>query len=98
MLSIDATRLDLAREFKANPSGPHSAELRELLKLMRWEPVVGRFLVVQPTPDGPYHLARTNGLKGHPMELFPSPAYAWTRLTGHCSANAGDTTPASPYP
>jgi len=70
MLSVDATRIDLAREFKATPVGPHSAELQQLLKLLRWEPVVGRYLVVQPEPDGPYHLARTTGLKGHPMELF----------------------------
>lgn len=72
MLSVDATRIDLAREFRANPAGPHSTDLQQLLKLLRWEPVVGRYLVVQPEPEGPYYLARTTGLKGNPMELFPS--------------------------
>ncbi|MFP6744350.1 MAG: N,N-dimethylformamidase beta subunit family domain-containing protein [Alphaproteobacteria bacterium] len=75
MIPVDATRLDLAHELKANPFGPHGAELQQLLKLLRWEPVVGRFLVVQPELDGPYYLARVTGPKGHPMELFRSPAY-----------------------
>ncbi|MGH8056101.1 MAG: N,N-dimethylformamidase beta subunit family domain-containing protein [Candidatus Entotheonellia bacterium] len=75
MHPIDPTRLDLAREFKHNPTGPHSPELQTLLKLLRWEPIAGRFLVVQPRRDGPWHLARTTGPKGHPLELFYSHAY-----------------------
>ena len=32
MDAIDPSRLDLAREFKRNPLGPHSPDLQKLLK------------------------------------------------------------------
>jgi hypothetical protein len=35
MYAIDPSRLDLAREFKANPYGEHSPDLQYLLSLMR---------------------------------------------------------------
>jgi hypothetical protein len=35
MHRIDPTRLDLAREFRAQSFGPHSPDLQKLLKLMR---------------------------------------------------------------
>jgi N,N-dimethylformamidase len=35
MYEIDPRRLDLAREFKANPYGEHSPDLQYLLNLMR---------------------------------------------------------------
>lgn len=35
MYRFDKTRLDLAREFKANPWGEHSPDLQYLLHLMR---------------------------------------------------------------
>jgi hypothetical protein len=35
MYTIDPSRLDLAREFKANPYGEHSPDLQYLLSLMR---------------------------------------------------------------
>lgn len=44
MYRFDKTRLDLAREFKANPYGAHSPDLQYLLHLMR-----------QPSPDRPFH-------------------------------------------
>ena len=72
MHAIDPSRLDLAREFKNNPTGPHSPELQKLLKLLRWEPLEGRFVVVQPQRDGQWYLARTTGPKGHPLEIFRS--------------------------
>jgi N,N-dimethylformamidase len=70
MHRIDPSRLDLAREFKHNPTGPHSPELQKVLKLLRWEPLAGRFVVVQPRRDGPWYLARTTGPKGHPLDIF----------------------------
>jgi N,N-dimethylformamidase len=75
MHRVDAGRLDLAAEFKRNPVGPHSVELQHLLKLLRWEPIEDRFIVVQPRQGGPFHLARTTGGKGHPMEIFRGRAY-----------------------
>lgn len=76
MHQLDPARLDLAREFQRNPTGPHSPELQHVLKLLRWEPLVGRFVVVQPRRDGPWYLARTTGPKGHPLEIFTAHGYA----------------------
>ncbi|MGE3541981.1 MAG: N,N-dimethylformamidase beta subunit family domain-containing protein [Candidatus Tectimicrobiota bacterium] len=76
MHRIEPSRLDLAREFKANPTGPHSPELQKLLKLLRWEPIAGRFVVVQPQRDGAWYLARTTGAKGSPLEIFFAHGYA----------------------
>ena len=75
MHRIDSSRLDLAREFKTNPTGPHSPELQQLLKLLRWEPLAGRFVVVQPRRDGLWYLARTTGRKGSPLEIFFTHGY-----------------------
>ncbi|MEM7024516.1 MAG: hypothetical protein AAF637_18345 [Pseudomonadota bacterium] len=44
MYQLDPNRLDLAREFKANPYGEHSPDLQYLLNLMR-----------KPS-DQPYHM------------------------------------------
>jgi len=44
MFRFDKTRLDLAREFRANPYGEHSPDLQYLLNIMR-----------RPGPD-PYHV------------------------------------------
>jgi N,N-dimethylformamidase len=76
MHRIDPTRLDLAREFKGAPLGPHGPELQKLLKIMRWDPVAGRIGAVQPDRDGPWYLARLSGPKGHPIELFRQRPYA----------------------
>jgi N,N-dimethylformamidase len=75
MHRVDPSRLELTREFKSNPTGPHSPELQKLLKLLRWEPLAGRFVVVQPRRDGPWYLARTTGPKGHPLEIFYAHGY-----------------------
>src|SRR5438105_965099 len=44
MYQFDKSRLDLAREFRANPHGEHSPDLQYLLNLMR-----------KPGPE-PYHM------------------------------------------
>src|SRR5919109_2354643 len=75
MHRVDPSRLGLAREFKSNPTGPHSPELQKLLKLLRWEPLAGRSVVVQPRRDGPWYLARTTGPKGQPLEIFYAHGY-----------------------
>lgn len=72
---IDPTRLDLAREYQRNPTGPHSPDLQKVLKLLRWQPLAGRLVVVQPRRDGPWYLARTTGPKGHPLEIFYAHGY-----------------------
>ena len=70
MHRVDSERLDLAREFKANPIGPHSPDLQKLLKLLRWNEITDRYVVIQPRHGEPYYLARTTGPKGHPIEIF----------------------------
>ncbi len=82
MHAIDPTRLDLAQEFKANPIGPFSPDLQKLLKIMRWDPVNGRVVVVQPDRNGPWYLARLTGPKGNPVEIFRQQTYA-TVLEGY---------------
>ena len=37
MYKIQQHRIDLAREFKNKPLGPHSAELQKVLNVMRWQ-------------------------------------------------------------
>ena len=61
---IDPGRVDLAREFKSNPWGPHSAELQRILKVMRAEPLAGKHVILM---SGPYHrwsVARLTGVRG----------------------------------
>jgi N,N-dimethylformamidase len=76
MLKVDPSRLDLAREFRDRPLGPHSPDLQKLLKIMRWDPLAGRIVGVQPVRDGPWHVARLSGPKGTPIEIFRQRAYA----------------------
>lgn len=70
MHSVDPSRTDLALEFRANPLGPHSPDLQKLLKLLRWEPIAPRHVLVQPRRDGPWLLAETTGPKGCPLKLY----------------------------
>lgn len=70
MHRIDPERLDLAREFKRNPVGPHSQDLQKILKILRWDPPEDRFICVQPEPDGAWYLARSHGFKGVPLEVW----------------------------
>jgi N,N-dimethylformamidase len=75
MHKVDAARLDLTREFKERPEGPHSPDLQKLLKLLRWEEITDRFVAVQLQHGGPWYLARSTGPKGKPLEIFRSRPY-----------------------
>ena len=94
MYRIDPDRTDLAEEFKANPLGPHSPELRRVLNRMRLERVRGRYVLVETQP-GQYTLAQLSGVRGiAPMlieeHVFQDPEDAewvvfklrWKKLTG----------------
>jgi hypothetical protein len=70
MLTIDPNRLDLAREFKQNPLGPHSPDLQRVLKLLRWEPATQRCLVVQTERGGNWRLACADGPRTHPLRVY----------------------------
>lgn len=54
MHRIDPSRLDLAREFRERPFGPHGPELQKLLKILRWEPFDDRIVGVQLRRGGPW--------------------------------------------
>ncbi len=95
MYPIDTNRKDLAREFKSNPFGPHSAELQRILNRMRWEPLKGKFVLVCTKPHQEWTLAELPGERGKPIKLhedqvFTSLADAewevfkrrWKRITG----------------
>ncbi|MDH3452720.1 MAG: hypothetical protein OEN20_09880, partial [Gammaproteobacteria bacterium] len=70
MHAVDPRRLDLAREYKRNPLGPHSQDLQKILKIMRWDSAVKRWIAVQIERGGPWYLARTNGPKGHALSVY----------------------------
>lgn len=76
MHKVDPSRLDLAREYRDRPAGPHSPDLQKLLKILRWDPIDDRIVAVQSEPGGRFRLARTTGPKGSPIEIFDGPDYA----------------------
>ncbi|MBT6276539.1 MAG: hypothetical protein HOI95_20690, partial [Chromatiales bacterium] len=75
MRPVDPSRLDLAREFRADPLGAHSAELEDLLRIMRWMPATGRFLSVQPEAGGAWYLAYCGGGKGTSLDIYADSPY-----------------------
>ena len=76
MHRIDASRLDLARQFRDKPFGPHGTELQKVLKILRWDPIDDRIVCVQPERNGRWQLARNTGRKGSPIEIFDGPGFA----------------------
>jgi N,N-dimethylformamidase len=103
MHKVDPSRLDLARQFREKPFGPHGSELQKLLKILRWDPIDDRIIAVQPRRGGPWQLARSTGPKGHPVEIFEGPGYSsaadaqwaifrrrWERHTGQALRLEGD--------
>jgi hypothetical protein len=95
MYPIDTNRKDLAREFKKNPFGPHSAELQRILNRMRWEPLKGKFVLVCTKPHKEWTLAELPGERGKPITMHPDQVFTsladaewavfrkrWKRITG----------------
>jgi hypothetical protein len=92
---IDPTRIDLAREFKANIYGRHSGDLQRILNAFRSEPQAGQFVLIREGRHGPWALAEYDPRPGQlPRRLGPvygSVAEAewavfklrWKRHTGH---------------
>ena len=103
---IDTSRLDLAREFRADLTGPHSPDLQKLLKLLRWEDPLKQFIALQPKSDGPWYLAKMNGPKGCPLDVYVECPFAtqadaawavfrarWQRCTGEALRLEEDSLP-----
>ena len=67
---VDASRTDLAREFKANPFGPHRPELQRIVTRLRWCEVPGRHVLVTRVPHREWVLGRLSGRRGVDVELL----------------------------
>jgi hypothetical protein len=75
MIKIDPARSDLAREYRDNPFGPHSPELRRLLLILRNGSA--RNKVTLATYGDGFCLAQVGPKRGDPItyysdRIFPS--------------------------
>ena len=70
MYRIDPARADLAREYKARPYGPHSAELQKVLLIMRWGGVRGKSVILVTEPDHAFRLGKMGPKRGTPMTEY----------------------------
>lgn len=75
MISVDPKRLDLAAEFMANPIGPHSAELQQILWLFRGAPPAGKHVLVCLEPYRKWTLAQMDGRPGRPLKRHPTQVF-----------------------
>ena len=95
MYRIDPARADLAREYKARPSGPHSPELQKLLLMLRWGAVRGKTVILANQAESQWRLGKLGPKRGTPMQevgpTYSSQAEAswacfrarWQEITGH---------------
>lgn len=72
---INPNRVDLAREFKSNPTGPHGIELQRVLDRMHWAPLAGRYAIVVVEPHTRWLLAKMPGVRGERLEYLPQETY-----------------------
>lgn len=92
---IGRSRRDLIEEFRQNPIGRHSPDLRLLLNRMRMSGGDTPYILICVSPHREWRLARKAKRRGSPIELVPgiifhSPEEAewevfklrWKELTG----------------
>lgn len=72
---IDATRLDLAREFRDAPKGPHSPELQKIVHRMRWSGAGGRWCIVPLEPGRLWMLALLPEKRRGEIRTFPEKSF-----------------------
>src|SRR5262245_32689982 len=63
---------ELAREFRANPLGPHSDRLRRLAAMLRSAPLAGRPVILE-REDGRLDVGTLPDLIGDPIEISGEP-------------------------
>jgi len=56
MYRIDPSRLDLADEFRHDPSARHSGELQRILNLFRTGPFAGKYVLIRESRTWPLQL------------------------------------------
>lgn len=66
---IDPSRTDLAREFMANPMGPHSAALQRIVTRMRDTEAARRYVLVTVVPYKEWALGQISGRRGVDLTL-----------------------------
>jgi hypothetical protein len=69
---VDADRLDLVEEFRSNPLGPYSEELRQLLWHLRAQTPLGRY-VLKRVGEGRWRVLHLIGIRRPRGELVPGP-------------------------
>lgn len=72
---VDPSRTDLVEEFRRNPKGPHSDDLRRLLHRMRWSGVGGRYVLIVLEPGKRWMLGKLPGKRGAPIETMHNRIY-----------------------
>jgi hypothetical protein len=75
MFAIDPKRIDLAREFKRTPFGPHSPELQAVLNVLRGSRHCQDLLLVCTRPHAEWQLAEKQP-HGQPPRLIPGAVFA----------------------
>jgi hypothetical protein len=75
VFAIDPGRLDLVREFKERPFGPHSPELQAVLNVLRTARHCQNLLLVCTTPHREWMLAEKQP-GGRPPKLFTDRVFA----------------------
>ena len=70
MFEIDARRKDLVEEFRRNPIGYHSGELRRMLTRMREHPDVPPYILVCTVPQREWRIAVKQPVRGSAVELL----------------------------
>lgn len=69
--SVDSNRLDLVDEFRRSPLGRHSAELEQLLWVLRSQCPNGRYVLTTDDQDPPrYHVAKLDPVRGRALEYI----------------------------
>jgi len=70
MYQIDPSRTDLAREFRDNPDGPYSAELKLVINRLRIMPMAERHVLICVERGRKWMLARIPAERGSAVERF----------------------------
>jgi hypothetical protein len=70
MVKVDASRIDLAREFREKPYGRHSDELQRILNLFRSAPLPGNFCIVCIKPHQEWALGRFGTTSREPVKFL----------------------------
>lgn len=73
---VDPSRLDLVREFYADPLGRRSPELQELLLTLRAEPIERKLVILRDQTADTWEVARLDGQRGTLPRRLPGCCFA----------------------